>query len=183
MTKTNHSTIMSEQLICEYVNTDLEKPVVVFFAGIHGNEPSGVNALKTLNNEWKSSELNGSSYAIYGNKWALKEGVRFHAEDLNRMWTSDRIAELAGDQWKPTNNDEKEQRAIWDLVKTILDRHNGPIYFIDLHTTSGETKPFVVMNDSLLNRAFTMHFPLPVILGVEEYLSGPLLVISMSWAM
>lgn len=46
---------------------------------------------------------------------------------------------------------------------------------MDLHTTSSETIPFLTVNDSLLNRKFTEQYPVPMILGVEEYLDGPLL--------
>ena len=51
----------------------------------------------------------------------------------------------------------------------------GPFYFIDLHTTSSETVPFMTVNDSILNRKFTEQFTVSIILGIEEYLDGPLL--------
>jgi hypothetical protein len=46
---------------------------------------------------------------------------------------------------------------------------------MDLHTTSSETIPFLTVNDSLLNRKFTKQFPVPIVLGIEEHLDGPLL--------
>jgi succinylglutamate desuccinylase len=52
---------------------------------------------------------------------------------------------------------------------------NDPIYFIDLHTTSSKTLPFITINDALINRKFSHCFPVPVVLGIEEYLEGPLL--------
>jgi hypothetical protein len=51
----------------------------------------------------------------------------------------------------------------------------GPFYFFDLHNTSSATIPFITVNDSLLNRKFTHQYPIPLILGIEEYLTGPLL--------
>ncbi len=35
--------------------------------------------------------------------------------------------------------------------------------------------PFITINDALINREFARLFPVPVILGIEEYLEGPLL--------
>ena len=61
------------------------------------------------------------------------------------------------------------------LLTAILDQNEPPYYFIDLHTTSSDTSPFMVLNDSLLNRKFASNYPLPIILGIEEYLEGALL--------
>ena len=46
---------------------------------------------------------------------------------------------------------------------------------MDIHTTSSKTVPFITINDALINRKFSRCFPLPVVLGIEEYLEGPLL--------
>ena len=35
--------------------------------------------------------------------------------------------------------------------------------------------PFMTVNDSILNRKFTEQFTVSIILGIEEYLDGPLL--------
>jgi len=49
------------------------------------------------------------------------------------------------------------------------------LYFFDLHTTSSQSIPFIPVNDSLINRAFAQQYPLPLILGIEEYIEGPVL--------
>ena len=152
-----------------------DEPAVVFFGGIHGNEPSGVIALRKAIKDLQGQDLKGSIYAVYGNKSALEIKKRFHTKDLNRLWTRDRVEELQKDNWKPKNQDEEEQLEIWNTIHSIMSYHTGMIYFIDLHTTSSETMPFVVLNDSLLNRAYVKQYPLPIILGIEEYLDGPLL--------
>jgi hypothetical protein len=56
-----------------------------------------------------------------------------------------------------------------------MEQETGPFYFFDLHTTSSPTIPFITVNDSLLNRKFTSQYPVPLILGIEEYINGPLL--------
>jgi len=46
---------------------------------------------------------------------------------------------------------------------------------VDIHTTSSKSIPFITINDALINRRFSKWFPVPVVLGIEEYLKGPLL--------
>ncbi len=68
-----------------------------------------------------------------------------------------------------------EMQALHRYIGKVLDTHRPPFYFIDLHTTSSRTLPFITINDALINRKFAQCFPVPVILGIEEYLNGPLL--------
>ncbi|WP_343487260.1 succinylglutamate desuccinylase/aspartoacylase family protein [Allomuricauda sp. d1] len=149
-------------------------PTVVFFGGVHGNEPAGVFALQEVFHALKSKEetINGTLYGVAGNLSALQKQVRYQIEDLNRIWFPERIANLPQ---KQVNEDEAEMLALYELLHEILDTEKPPFYFIDLHTTSGQTAPFIVVNDSLLNRKFVSNYPLPIILGIEEYLTGALL--------
>ena len=152
-------------------------PCLLIFEGIHGNEPSGIFALKQVLNELeeKKDEISGTIIAISGNLWALERSVRFEKKDLNRLWPKERIAELERGDFVPANEDEKQQLEIFHLGKDIFENEKGPFYFFDLHTTSSDTIPFITVNDSLLNRKFTKQYPVPLILGIEEYLDGPLL--------
>ncbi|TAI47111.1 succinylglutamate desuccinylase/aspartoacylase domain-containing protein [Flagellimonas allohymeniacidonis] len=148
-------------------------PTLVFFAGIHGNEPAGIFALesvlKGLGTDRKS--ISGELYAIAGNLPALKKGVRFIDEDLNRIWLPERF--LSPSPLEPVDNiEQNEMMELLGLVEEIMATGSGPFYFIDLHTTSGDTSPFMLINDTLLNRRFASNYPLPVILGIEEYLQG-----------
>lgn len=151
-------------------------PTVVFFAGIHGNEPAGVIALdRTFDRLKKSSNtFCGELFGISGNLTALSKQVRFINEDLNRIWLPNRFGSSTVERSK-SSVEEKEMYELNDYITDILKTTSPPHYFIDLHTTSGQTPPFVVMNDSLLNRRFTSNYPLPIILGIEEYLEGALL--------
>lgn len=150
-------------------------PTVIFTGGIHGNEPSGVFALQQVADFLMRDDMDiaGSFYAIAGNLWALEHGERFQEQDLNRVWTVDRMAGI--ENIETTNADLEQQVDIYRTLEGILAAEDGPFYFFDLHTTSGATIPFVTVNDSMLNRKFAMKFPVPVILGIEEYLDGPLL--------
>ncbi|WP_296618388.1 succinylglutamate desuccinylase/aspartoacylase family protein [Marivirga sp.] len=150
---------------------------MVLTAGIHGNEPAGVFALNQLIVflQKNNVKINGNLYAIAGNLPALEKQERFHQYDLNRLWTSERMLQLQEGKLEIDDKDTAELVSLYKCISDILKQDNGPFYFLDFHTTSCETMPFVVMNDSLLNRKFTNQYPLPTILGIEEYLEGPLL--------
>ena len=162
--------------IIGHLEGDISGPTVVFFAGIHGNEPAGVFAMNQVIRELKIKQLPiyGQLYAIAGNLQALQHNVRFMEQDLNRIWSMEHL-----ENGKPTeglvSKDEREMEELQKLLTGILGQNRPPYYFIDLHTTSSDTSPFMVLNDSLLNRKFASNYPLPIILGIEEYLEGALL--------
>ena len=162
--------------IIGHLKGDSHGPTLIFFGGVHGNEPAGIRALENifaiLNSQ--KTKLKGECYGIAGNLTALEKEVRFIDEDLNRIWLPHRMGSLSSPD-HTTSTEEAEMIALNRLIHQILETAPSPFYFIDLHTTSGETEPFIVMNDSLLNRRFTRHYPLPCILGIEEYLTGALL--------
>ena len=155
----------------------LKGPTLVFIAGIHGNEPAGVFALNSVLEELEPLQMdfNGSIYAIGGNLNALEGGVRYEKVDLNRLWTREKLKEFEFDDVVQLNDEHQQQKEIYEVIESILEKEEGPFYFFDLHTTSGDTAPFITVNDSLLNRKFTQQYPLPIILGIEEFLEGPLL--------
>ncbi len=161
----------------DHIKGALDGPTLIFVAGMHGNEPAGVFALKEVLNELKSKEkkISGNIYAISGNLSALKKGVRYKKEDLNRLWTSTNIRKIKDNPNLEFDDDWKELKDLFYNLKRILEEEKGPFYFFDLHTTSSLTVPFITVNDSLLNRKYTAQYPVPIILGIEEFLEGALL--------
>lgn len=149
-------------------------PTVVFFGGIHGNEVSGVFALKEVFNTIPANTIpvKGSIYAISGNLKALKKGQRFIDKDLNRIWTLDNIYNKSSSAFVA---EDQEQDEILKLLEDIVYQNQPPFYFIDIHSTSSKSIPFITINDALINRRFSELFPVPIVLGIEEYLEGPLL--------
>ena len=150
-------------------------PTVIAIGGIHGNERAGLNALlkifKTIEEE--NLTLNGNFYGIAGNINAISENIRFKNVDLNRIWTKEEILKLHLEN--ELDIESKEQNEVYTIIKDILNKEKGPFYFLDLHTTSADTQPFITISDSLKNRKFSSNFSIPTILGIEEYLEGPLL--------
>jgi len=166
------SSILIDRLIGK-IKGKSKGPTIVFFGGIHGNETAGVFALKEVFEKTKETQVAGTIYGVSGNLKALKTNQRFIDKDLNRVWLKENLSQLEN-KINP-NNEEGEQQELYRILKKILKEEEGPFYFIDLHTTSSKTLPFITINDALINRKFSGLFPVPVVLGIEEYLDGPLL--------
>lgn len=151
---------------------------VVFFGGIHGNEPAGLRALErvlyTLEGTDGGLEA-GTLVGIRGNLKALRDSARYLDRDLNRIWLPGYLPGAGSSTEKKRFRETGELLEIHALLGKVLAEGTPPFYFIDLHTTSSESPPFVTMNDAVINRKFASLFPVPVILGIEEYLTGPLL--------
>jgi predicted deacylase len=163
--------------IIGHISSEQPGPTLIFLGGMHGNESSGVFGLHKVIEDIseKNLDIKGNVYAISGNLRALENGKRFSSKDLNRMWTRENIDLLIAGKLEIDNQDKNELVELYTLIHEILNKETGPFYFMDLHTTSSETMPFVLVNDTLINRKFTKQYPVPMILGIEEYLDGPLL--------
>ena len=158
------------------IEGSVKSPTVVVFAGIHGNEKAGVKAaMQVLQKigEWNPA-FKGNLYILLGNIGALNKNVRYQDTDLNRAWKRERIDAILNSS-PELDAETIEQIEIFDSIKSIVKKDKGPFFFLDLHTTSSNSVPFITISDSLNNRKFSSYFPIPVVLGIEEYLEGPLL--------
>lgn len=173
----NPEIMVETKRIIGHIKGDLPGPTLIFFGGIHGNEQSGVTALEHVFKEFGMGPFycKGSAYGIRGNIPALLKGKRFVEKDLNRIWTHSRIENINKETTEQLSVEDRELVAIYELISGILENEKGPFYFIDFHTTSSKTLPFITINDALINRRFAKLFPVPIILGIEEFLEGPLL--------
>jgi succinylglutamate desuccinylase len=182
----NHSNI--EQLRKEHVaRIEAGKPVpsntplfINMGYSIHGNEPSGVFALKNVFDEIVNHniQLNGSLLAFVGNRNALNAGQRYATIDLNRLWTDENQKKLksGGFSAKQLNPDVLEMIAINELIHDFQNMASGKEhYFIDLHTTSAPSVPFAVVDRNPQCIEMALRFPLPVIVNLNEHIKGTML--------
>lgn len=162
---------VSRVLYEKYNGADV--PCVVVFCGIHGNEQAGLKAVSRMMDTLNAMELKGSLYILSGNIPAILKDRRFIDRDLNRVWSRKLFTS------EPTPglqvSEYRDRRELLSIISDISDHVNGPLYFIDIHTTSAASIPFITIDDALINRRFTAVFPVPVVLGIEEYLQGALL--------
>jgi predicted deacylase len=155
-------------------------PTLLCIGGMHGNEPAGVLALRRVLARLgaDASGLRGTLVGLSGNRRALAAQRRYIFRDLNRMWRPDLIAAARRlTPGLPADDDEAEEQSELEreLSHLLAEAPAGRTFLLDLHTTSGPGPAFVVLDDTLANRAFALEFPVPLILGIEEQLPGTLL--------
>ncbi len=153
--------------------------MVIFLGGIHGNEPAGIVALQQVFLTLQRSRFpfRGKMVGLAGNLSALSQSTRYVEYDLNRIWTEDRIQALS---LSPTfgedpSTDHSEQRELFLLLEDYFRQSTAGVYVIDLHTTSAPSAPFSIVLDTLHNRQLALQLPVPMILGMEEHLTGTLI--------
>lgn len=155
-------------------------PLVVTTAGLHGNEPAGPLAVLRVAEAIAERQLTlkGRFLALAGNLEALARGERYLDEDLNRVWSVDRVDELLAGR-AARCREEEELRAIAEIVQPALEGAPSPAdrIFLDLHSTSGPGLPFMFATDDPRPHVGE-RIPLPEIFGMEELLFGT----SMTWA-
>ena len=158
-------------------------------ASLHGNEPAGITALeRTLQTLAAGSiSMRGDFVGFRGNLRALEAGKRFVDEDLNRVWQPDRVAaileslraETAGEDGASLpmvgSTELTEQRELLAAIREAVREVRGQVYVLDLHTTSSESAPFSTLDDTLSNRELALRLPIPVVLGLDEQIDGPML--------
>jgi len=148
--------------------------------GLHGNEPAGVAALEELVTlvEARRHALRGDFVAVAGNLQALAAGRRFLCYDLNRAWTESRIG-VAGDRIGSANGtaaapEDVELVRMLSVLGEVASRRRGPVWFLDLHTTSGGGGAFTTSADEPRHKRFAMSIPAPLVLGLNQHLEGTL---------
>ncbi|HET6853736.1 MAG TPA: succinylglutamate desuccinylase/aspartoacylase family protein, partial [Pyrinomonadaceae bacterium] len=160
------------------IRGSLPGPTLIILGGIHGNEPAGVLAANRvrLRMQQRRAALRGEVVLLRGNTRALEQRLRYIDVDLNRQWTAEnvRIAELENQSIREVS-EFLEQRELLTVVREVVSRARGEIYFVDLHTTSAHGQPFATVGDTLRNRRFALTFPLTIVLGLEEQIDGTLL--------
>jgi len=166
-----------EHLIAS-IRGSLPGPTLLILGGIHGNEPAGVLAADRVvpRIQERSADLRGEVVFLRGNTRALQRNVRYIDADLNRQWRADIARASESEKCIPLGISEHvEQSQLLTALMEAISRAQGDVYFLDLHTTSAQGKPFATVGDTLRNRRFAQSFPLTSVLGLEEQIDGTLL--------
>jgi succinylglutamate desuccinylase len=151
-------------------------------SAIHGNEQAGIHATRRVLERLSRRDVTvrGELFGIAGNVSAMRAGRRYHARDLNRVWSEAHVASL--EERVATGGgldaEDREQLEILTVIRAGIARARGAVYLVDLHTTSAHGVPFVLFGDTLAQRAFVAGLPLPIIMGLEEQVDG---VLSSYW--
>ena len=153
-------------------------PTLILVGGIHGNEPEGVIACRSLMARLRATPLpSGEVVAFIGNPDALAAGRRHLARDLNRQWTRERVDAARAKDASGDSGADAEERALVALAGALdeaIARARGPVFVLDLHASSSEGVPFIFVGEGDGDREFAARFPLPGIGGVHPMLPGVL---------
>jgi succinylglutamate desuccinylase len=149
-------------------------PLVVFLAGIHGNEPAGVAALRRVMEELalRRPPLRGRVLALAGNLPALAARRRFIHQDLNRMWSKARIEAAQARPLSERDSEERELAELFHLLRREQGRAGGECYLFDLHTTSGAGGIFSVVSSQPRHQELAAFLHVPVIYRLTSDLSA-----------
>ena len=71
--------------------------------------------------------------------------------------------------------EDREQVELLAAFDEAVAAARGPVFVLDLHTTSGGGGAFTTAGDTLRNRAFALSFEVPFVLGLEELVDGTML--------
>ncbi len=145
--------------------------LIICFAGVHGNETSGIEALKNIFKvlKEKSLEFNGFLIGLKGNITAIAQNRRYLDVDLNRVWEED----LEKNITKNKNLSEYQEAA--DLLEVI---HEIPLgnfkqkFFLDLHGTSADNGIFAIVTQKSSTNKAIKDLTIPIILGLHEELKN-----------
>ncbi|HEU5058033.1 MAG TPA: succinylglutamate desuccinylase/aspartoacylase family protein [Kofleriaceae bacterium] len=154
------------------VRGDAAGPTLILVGGLHGNEPAGVEASRRVLARLAPSTVAGEVAAFRGNPPALAAGRRYLTRDLNRQWTPALIA--AARSAVDPDPETAALAALADEIDQLLARARGPVFALDLHTTSAEGIPFAIAGGHAADRSFGREIPLPVVVGLQESLGGTL---------
>ncbi len=150
-------------------------PTLVAIGGLHGNEPAGVLALRRIFARLADEGCApaGRLLGLAGNREALRQGRRFLDEDLNRIWSDERLESVRSSR-EGRGSEDRELMELDEHLERALEEASGPAFVLDLHTTSGPGPAFSVLHDTLMNRRFARALRIPIALGLEEELNGTL---------
>lgn len=152
-------------------------PLCLITAGIHGNEPAGVIALRRVFETISKQRvpLQGRFVALSGNRTGLANCVRYVNEDMNRLWSSARVDALRQSDGKFDNSEQREQRELLACLERELNLQPARVTHLDLHSTSGAGPPFTVIAGPDSSRNAANHLGVPLLLGLEAIIAGTLI--------
>ncbi|HZV69238.1 MAG TPA: succinylglutamate desuccinylase/aspartoacylase family protein [Saprospiraceae bacterium] len=170
---------MDNRIIGRYEGKD-KGPLLICIGGMHGNEPSGVEAIdevfRLLHDEPvvnPAFHYRGVLLGLRGNLAALNTKQRFIQRDLNRMMTAaevDRILKLDPGQ---VTEEDKECLELVTMIDAERKKYDAQLTLIlDIHTTTADGGIFTIASEDELSRILAKGLHAPVVLGIAEGLVG-----------
>lgn len=158
---------MKSRIIGNYTSNK-KGPLLFVTGGVHGNEPSGVKALEKVFEELEKNqpEINGRIVGVRGNTTALEKDQRYIDEDLNRTWTEENVNK------DPDTTEQKEMQEIIEVLEQFPESQFSKRYFLDCHTTSSDSLPYISVQEVNDNDPWAHKFPTYIVRGFSDIVYG-----------
>jgi len=152
-------------------------PLCIVTAGIHGNEPAGVIALRRVFASIAKHKvaMQGRFIALSGNRAGLAKPVRYIDEDMNRVWSKERIHALRVADPRSDNSEQSEQRDLLAVIDRELGAQRPRVTHLDLHSTSGVGPPFTVIAGPESSHTAANELGVTLLIGLEAIIEGTLI--------
>ncbi len=155
-------------------------PLLICTAGLHGNEPAGVEALETvfalLDREPIVNldfQYKGRLLGLIGNWRAFSKGKRFIVKDLNRLWTPENVQRIRQADPSELDSEDQDLLEIIQLVEAeIAECQPTHVVLLDLHTTSASGGIFAIATDDPESIRIASGLHAPVITGLMRGIHG-----------
>ncbi len=168
-----------DRLIGSY-SQNKQGPLLLCIGGIHGNEPAGVNALSLLLKMLEVEPITNPDFQFFGrliglrgNIQALQHGQRYIQEDMNRMWTPERLAAIEAKPSGSLQNEELEVYQLRKMVDDIIETYQPErLLVMDLHTTSSSGGIFALVPEDKEIEYIATEMHIPVVKEITKGLRG-----------
>lgn len=175
-TTKKHKTALHPQRIIGSFKGKEEGPTIILFSGLHGNEPSGVEAIENVFGMLAASQssMKGHLLGVRANLEALEKGVRYIDEDMNRIWFPAIIEEIRETPLEMLESSERREikQLLTILDKVIEQNEGGPVIIADLHSFSAEGCMFAITAHKEMHVDLLSSLHVPMIFGIENTLRG-----------
>ena len=155
-------------------------PLLICLAGIHGNEPAGMQALRLVFTLLEREPIVNPGFAfagkmigLTGNLQASARRCRFIDKDLNRLWTPDHVDRIKTSPPGQLCNEDREMYDLLQIIDTEIRAYEPTeVVILDLHTTSVTGGIFSVVTDAPRSTEIALRLHAPVIRGMLTGLKG-----------
>tara|TARA_R110000868_G_scaffold259361_5_gene517277 strand:- start:38956 stop:39906 length:951 start_codon:yes stop_codon:yes gene_type:complete len=149
-------------------------PTIIAVAGIHGNEATGINAIKRIINliaPFKDT-MRGRFLGLKGNIPALSVGMRYVDEDMNRLWVTSILDKIRRTKSRELSSiDRVEVKKLLQILDPIV-LSDEEVFYIDLHTFSGFGGLFAITSNDERHTKLLSTLGIPRIFGIQNTLQG-----------
>ena len=172
-------TIQKEHIIGEFEG-DEKGPLIICLAGMHGNEPAGVQALRIIFQLLEKEPVSnpdfyykGKIVGLLGNVKAFREGKRHSVKDLNRQWSPKNIKRLQSIDIENLHSEDREMKELMDVIEYQISSYQPEsVVMLDLHTTSAGGGIFSIATDDEESVRIAIELHAPVITGMLHGIKG-----------